>query len=649
MVWWSRWHWVGAASSRCGNCACARPRIRCSSLGAVAAGRDCGRALSAWPNTPDLHGSARWANHARGVGDRLPGAARILCRAGCGGWLVRAGLLQAAARRDGIYLALGDLARMHYLRDCGPGHVLVRRRPARQGRQHGGADAAGVAALGPGPRLQGRAWPLTAGARQHMGLALLQVRSDRHRPVPASNTTRSKKCGCARCTKPEDVQNIVQMIWSIPTARGFNRHHWVKAGIALLTGAILHMLYAEPAKTLRGLVGLLSDPECTIMETIERIMTAEHDPDGNDGLARLPRRADAHPSVGGREHARGARQGREGAQRGVFSTVKSCLPLYRDPIVAANTEYSEFRIDDLVNHDQPASLYLVVPMESRDRLRPLTRLIINQIVRTLTAKLEFKDGRAVSPHRHPLLLMLDEFPLLGRLRSIRRGDEPYGRLRLSRLPRGPGFDPDLRSLRAPRDHHQQLRHDRARLRPTTSRPPRKISKLGQTSVRHSHRTVIQRRHAASRSPRWAAADDAGRGAADGREGSADIRARATADPRRAAAVSRAEVFPAPGRNRSARQVSDRIITAPPAEGVREKRGHVDRRAGILADRKAVKQTEPTSAEIRASARAGEDCGIRRYSFSKFAPAAPTCRSEGAPDEACNLAHVQRRSERNSYL
>jgi type IV secretion system protein VirD4 len=61
------------------------------------------------------------------------------------------------------------------------------------------------------------------------------------------------------------------------------------------------------------------------------------------------------------------------------------------------------------------SLYLVVPMASRDRLRPLIRLILNQIVRTLTTTLAYKNGRAVPANRHPLLLMLDEFPMLGRL------------------------------------------------------------------------------------------------------------------------------------------------------------------------------------------------------------------------------------------
>jgi type IV secretory pathway TraG/TraD family ATPase VirD4 len=62
--------------------------------------------------------------------------------------------------------------------------------------------------------------------------------------------------------------------YSDPDGRGLN-DHWVKTGAALLTGTILHLLYAEPTKTLRGVAGFLSDPKCTLMETIERMIKAE--------------------------------------------------------------------------------------------------------------------------------------------------------------------------------------------------------------------------------------------------------------------------------------------------------------------------------------------------------------------------------------
>ena len=51
----------------------------------------------------------------------------------------------------------------------------------------------------------------------------------------------------------------------------------------------------------------------------------------------------------------------------------------------------------------------MVPPSDISRTKPLVRLILNQIGRRLTEELEAKR------RRHRLLLMLDEFPALGRL------------------------------------------------------------------------------------------------------------------------------------------------------------------------------------------------------------------------------------------
>jgi type IV secretion system protein VirD4 len=101
----------------------------------------------------------------------------------------------------------------------------------------------------------------------------------------------------------------------------------------------------------------------------------------------------------------------ENERSGVLSTAMSFLGLYRDPTVAAVTARCDWRIADLVEGTHPCSLYLVVPPSDISRTRPLVRLILNQIGRRLTERLEAK-GRA-SAHR--LLMMLDEFPALGRL------------------------------------------------------------------------------------------------------------------------------------------------------------------------------------------------------------------------------------------
>ncbi len=73
------------------------------------------------------------------------------------------------------------------------------------------------------------------------------------------------------------------------------------------------------------------------------------------------------------------------------------------------TRQCDWRIRDLVEDARPATLYLVVPPSDISRTKPLVRLILNQIGRRLTEELDSKR------RRHRLLLMLDEFPALGRL------------------------------------------------------------------------------------------------------------------------------------------------------------------------------------------------------------------------------------------
>ena len=90
----------------------------------------------------------------------------------------------------------------------------------------------------------------------------------------------------------------------------------------------------------------------------------------------------------------------------------SFLGLYRDPTVAATTAACDWRIADLVDADMPVSLYLVIPPSDISRTKPLVRLVLNQIGRHLTERLEGDPGKR---RRHQLLMMLDEFPALGRL------------------------------------------------------------------------------------------------------------------------------------------------------------------------------------------------------------------------------------------
>ncbi|MGH8323128.1 MAG: IncP-type conjugal transfer protein TraG, partial [Steroidobacteraceae bacterium] len=168
-----------------------------------------------------------------------------------------------------------------------------------------------------------------------------------------------------------------------------------KTSHSLLAGAILHVLYAEPDKTLAGVANFLSDPRRAIETTLHAMMTTHH-------LGDRP-----HPVVA--SAARELLNKSENERSGVLSTAMSFLGLYRDPVVAKVTSRCDWRIADLVEDARPAALYLVVPPSDISRTKPLVRLILNQIGRRLTEELQAKSPR------HRVLLMLDEFPALGRL------------------------------------------------------------------------------------------------------------------------------------------------------------------------------------------------------------------------------------------
>jgi type IV secretion system protein VirD4 len=117
-----------------------------------------------------------------------------------------------------------------------------------------------------------------------------------------------------------------------------------------------------------------------------------------------------HPVVA--QAAREVLNKSDNERSGVLSTAMSFLGLYRDPTVALATSACDWRIADLMDAEHPASLYLVIPPSDISRTKPLVRLILNQIGRRLTESLE---GDPSKQRRHKLLMMLDEFPALGRL------------------------------------------------------------------------------------------------------------------------------------------------------------------------------------------------------------------------------------------
>jgi type IV secretion system protein VirD4 len=330
-----------------------------------------GVAAAVWRSRAAKHvttyGSARWAEHDE----------------------VRAADL---SRPAGVFLgrlpADGD-----YLRHEGPEHVMAFA-PTRSGK--GVGLVVPTLLTWPGSAvvhdIKGENWQLTAGWRSRFSHCLL------FNPTDARSAAYNPLLEVRRgAHEVRDVQNIADILVD-PEGALERRNHWEKTSHALLVGAILHVLYAGEDKTLRGVANFLSDPATPFDAALHRMMSTRH--------------LDAGPHAVVASAAREVLNKSDNERSGVLSTAMSFLGLYRDPTVAEVTSRCDWRIADLISAAYPVSLYLVVPPSDISRTKPLIRLVLNQIGRRLTESLDGSDG---IERRHKLLLMLDEFPALGRL------------------------------------------------------------------------------------------------------------------------------------------------------------------------------------------------------------------------------------------
>jgi type IV secretion system protein VirD4 len=347
---------------------------RAGLLAAASGFMGCGAAIggSLWRARQErfvtTYGSARWATEKE---------------------IARAGLFGDS----GVFL--GQLGGA-YLRHDGPEHVMLFA-PTRTGKGIGLVIPTLLSWTGSAVihDIKGENWRLTAGWRSKFSHCLLFDPTDplSARYNPLLEVRRGEQ-------EVRDVQNIADILVD-PEGALERRNHWEKTSHSLLVGAILHILYAEEEKTLARVAAFLSDPERPFVSALRAMMTTNH-----LGSSEDPR---VHPVVA--SAARELLNKSENERSGVLSTAMAFLGLYRDPTVAAVTSSCDWRIADLVEAERPVSLYLVIPPSDISRTKPLVRLILNQIGRRLTER----PGSAPGGRRRQLLLMLDEFPALGRL------------------------------------------------------------------------------------------------------------------------------------------------------------------------------------------------------------------------------------------
>jgi type IV secretion system protein VirD4 len=206
------------------------------------------------------------------------------------------------------------------------------------------------------------------------------------------------------------IQQIVAIIID-PQGKGLD-DHWAKTASSFMLGAITHLLYKhqyfkKPCPGISDVLSELTQPGKKWQDVVMSWIDFPH-----KGI-RKDLEPISHPIV--MEEAQTLLNKPEKEAGSVLSTVIANLALFRDPIVSQNTSQSSFRIRDLMNHESPVDLYLIVNPNDQLRLLPITRLFTTQLIFTLVQKMDFKSGRTYDSYKHRLLLLLDEFPSLGRM------------------------------------------------------------------------------------------------------------------------------------------------------------------------------------------------------------------------------------------
>lgn len=366
-------------------------------------------------NTDQIHGSARWATKKE---------------------IEKMGLLSDGT--PSIYIGgyRDEKKQTHYLKHSGPEHAICIA-PSGSGKGVGivvptllnWSDSVIVYDI------KGENWKMTAGFRQAAGQLCLRVE-----PVSGSgarfNPLGEIRIGTDR--EISDAQNVAQMLCRTGKESP-NEEHWVETATSLVAGLIIHVCYVaardERKATIADLRAALTPTPDALASIRQREATEDdttgargyyelivgdgiqgfvHDPAMEHGW-RTPTQHPTctHPFVTESLTEMLNREDKEFA--GILSTATKATAIYRDPLVSYTVSDSDFTIDDLVNNTRPVSLYLIVPPSDQERLTPFIRLMFTMVINRLTEKMDPNHT-----NRHKLLLLIDEFPTLGKLQIFTR-------------------------------------------------------------------------------------------------------------------------------------------------------------------------------------------------------------------------------------
>jgi type IV secretion system protein VirD4 len=240
-------------------------------------------------------------------------------------------------------------------------------------------------------------WATTAGHRSTLGPALFF--NPRSRATARFNPLAEIAPGS------DAVGQVIRLVELLaePGTGAPSSDIWDKLGKEMLGALMLHVLFsAEPnAKNLITVKALSAD-----LDDAAAQMLATRHIRKSESEAPI-----CHPHVA--QIARSYAATHEKGRKSVQMTVRSYLAWIAGDEIENAISASDFRIGDLMCAALPVSLYVQIAPGDLKALQPLVRLFFHQAATAFTTHLETdSDGR---PKENALLMVLDEFPLLGKV------------------------------------------------------------------------------------------------------------------------------------------------------------------------------------------------------------------------------------------
>jgi type IV secretion system protein VirD4 len=294
------------------------------------------------------------------------------------------GTRHISQRGDGV--VLGRAGRK-VLRDHGDGHVLIMG-PARSGKGTGHVI----------PTLLGHAGSMLVFDPKHELAAITGRRRGSFGPVHIFNPTDERSARFNPLLELRQDGHLIgdcQMAAHMLTHLGHGSREdpfWEDAAASLLAAILIHVCCSEE-RSLAHVWRVVQDIKADLLPS------ATH--------------PEARRTFVGHE----ALEGR--VRSSINETLNVRLSFLADPIIQAVTAASDFRAGDLQAADHPVTVFLSIPVAHGNRLRPLTRLMLQSLIAPLTHDLHLtSDGRM---KQRGVLALLDEFPQLGRMDVLADG------------------------------------------------------------------------------------------------------------------------------------------------------------------------------------------------------------------------------------